>query len=223
MRRLLITILLSLATPTGFAWSACGVVIVLPSGWNADVVAQDKSVCETGARPGNWQELEAKSRWSEEPYALNLKVFKTSFRAAGGRMGFERDERGEWGVPGRQGDMSKAEPVKIGAFSGWRSEPWFRGFAKDGAELGDQSRLYSGTRVVLLLHDRHGTVIGVEYNQWSPDIDLDRDAAAESIVRSLRRAAPNSSLERTFARSSASLAPGSCTAGESRSTRSLGT
>ena len=82
--------------------------------------------------------------------------------------------------------MAEAQPIKRGPFSGWRSEPWFRGFAKADAELHDQSRIYSGKWVVLLLRDRKGTVVGMRYNHWSPDIKIDRDAAAEVIAKSLR-------------------------------------
>ncbi len=98
-------------------------------------------------------------------------------------MGFEKNEAGELGMYGR--DFSRAEKWGVGSFSGLRAEPWFRGFAHDGANLGDQSRIYSGSHIHILLRGK-GMVIGVIFNEWSPDIKVDRNAAAQEILQSLQ-------------------------------------
>jgi len=179
----------ALAATSAEGWSGCGVSFELPRGWNAEVICRDKIACEIGLRPRGWQAMMDKSRWYEERYAIRLLVYHTTLQAAARDLGFETDEQGQWGVRGRMGDMSVAQPVTFGAFRGWRSEPWFRGFAHDGADLRNTSRIYSGSRIILLLRDRHGTIVGIRYNQWSPDIDVDRDAATAIIARSMAHVA----------------------------------
>jgi hypothetical protein len=169
--------------------SECGVVFSVPSGWTTRVLRNENGECAIGARPQRWKKIIDHSRWPEEPFAITVTVLDRPFKKAVAKLGFERDEQGHWGIPGRDHHF-QAEAVRFGAFSGWRSESWFRGFAKDGAKLGLQSRLYSGNWVAYLLRDKKG-VVAIQYSEWSPDVEVDRSAAARKIVKSLHRSAPN--------------------------------
>ncbi len=64
---------------------------------------------------------------------------------------------------------------------------WFRGFANDGADLGDQSRLYSGTHNAILLRRGPKSFVLIEYDEGNPDIKVHLAAAANVILHSLRK------------------------------------
>jgi hypothetical protein len=190
MRRLLPILLVLTATPV-FAWTGCGLTFDLPHRWTAAVIDRDAEQCEVGLRPVGWEAMVARSRWPEDEYAIRLTRYsRMTLKQAAAEVGFESDDQGRWGVPALRGMISPAERVRYGVFAGWRSDALERGYAKKGAELGDQSRVMSTTLVAIALADGHGTVVGFEYYQWSPDIKVDREKAAMQIARSLRAAKP---------------------------------
>lgn len=147
-----------------------------------------KEKCAIGISPSGWKQTVAKSRYDDDKVAVHLIVLRGRFAAAAKKLEFEKNVAGEWGVPGRGGRVV-AEAVRFGAFRGWRSESLSRGFAREGAVLGEDSRVWSAVWISYLLHDGHGTIICVRYNQWNPDIKIDRTAAANKILSSIARSA----------------------------------
>jgi len=191
MRHVLPILLLLTATPL-FAWTGCGLTFDLPQRWTAAVIDRDAEQCEVGLRPAGWEGMRARSRWPENEYAIRLKrYFGATLDTATEDLEFEHDDHGRWGVPGLRGVIySPAKRVRYGAFAGWRADSLARGYAKEGAQLGDDSRVISTTSVAIALADGHGTVVSIAYDQWSPDIKIDREKAAMHVARSLRPATP---------------------------------
>ena len=186
MKRLLLFLLTFAVTPLHAA-SVCGMSFKMPRGWVVRVVKESKTECEVGLRPAAWPEIVRRSRWDDDEYALYVSRFHTSWESAAEEFGFEVDDRTKkWGMYGRQSTFDAVENVRVGAFTGWSSEPWFRGFARDGAELGEQSRIYSGSRKFFLLRGANELLIGVQFNSWNPDIALDRSVVADAVIKSLR-------------------------------------
>jgi hypothetical protein len=181
-------LLLMLSAPLR-AEVACGLTFDLPREWVAAVLTTDSTRCEIGLRPRAWPAIVRESRFPDDEYALYLSEFKASWKDAAFELGFVRDRQKRWGIYGRQRLFAEVQDTSVAAFSGWRSEPWFRGFAQDGRPLGDQPRIYSGNRVVLLLRGPDALLIGAKYTRRNPDITLDRDGIAISIISSIARAA----------------------------------
>jgi len=163
-------LLLFSITTSAVAWSGCGVTFRVPRGWNVQRMPKDK--CVIGISPKGWKQTVAKSRYDDDEVAVHVTVLHGTFAAAAKKMGFEKDEAGQWGVPGRGRMITEA--VRFDAFRGWRSETSSRGFARDGAALGEQSRVWTAVWISYLLRDGHGTIICVQYNQWNPDIKIDK-------------------------------------------------
>ncbi|HXH38089.1 MAG TPA: hypothetical protein VNN08_05650 [Thermoanaerobaculia bacterium] len=186
------TILLTLLiAASGVAWSGCGVTFNVPEGWRIEPAGKPaKGTCAIGVSPKGWKRSVANSRWDDDAFAVHVTVLHGTFAAAAKKFAFEKDEKGEWGVPALRGVWTKAEAVRYGPFRGWRGQSLSRGFAREGAVLGESSRVYSTSWFSYLLHDGHGTIICVQYNQWNPDIKIDRAAAANTILSSLARSAP---------------------------------
>lgn len=183
----LIALLLSSSLGPARHVSGCGLTFAVPSSWEITRKQATGNRCVLGIRPANWKKLIARSRWHEEANAINITVFRTSFDRALPLMEFERDHAGNLGIGvGSRWGFAKAVEVKYPHFSGLHAEPMFRGFAKDGAKLNNESRLYSGQRSIMLLHGTKGLVVGIEYNEWSPDIKIDREAAADLILSTLQ-------------------------------------
>jgi hypothetical protein len=179
-------VFLNLVASACAAWNGCGVSLTLPSNWQASILNRDKVECEIGLQPDNWTELTSSSRWPETSPAITVTLFAGSFSTAARKMDFTRNHAGNWGVEGR-GTIAEATEVRYGSFAGMRSEAWFRDYAKDGADTHGESPIYSGSRIVMLLRGPRKLIVGVEYSLGSPDISVDRDEAAKSIVRSLQR------------------------------------
>jgi hypothetical protein len=114
-----------------------------------------------------------------------VSVLHGTIAAAARKFEFEKNEKGAWGVRGLRGHWGIAEAVRFGPFRGWRGEAPSRGFAREGAVLGDTSRIYSTSCFSYLLHHGHGTIVCIQYNQWNPDIKIDRSAEANTILSSL--------------------------------------
>ena len=131
----------------------------------------------------------AKSRYDDDKIAVHVIVLRGTVAATARNLGFEKNEAGAWGVPGR-GIRIFAEAVRFVSFGGWRSETSSRGFAREGAVLGESSRVWSAVWISYLLHDGHGTIVCVQYNQGNPDIKIDRVAAAGKVLASLKRLEP---------------------------------
>jgi hypothetical protein len=180
-----ILLLFSIAT-SAVAWSGCGVTFTVPEGWNIERVP--KETCAIGISPKGWKRAVAKSRYDDDNVAIHLIVLHGRFAAAAKKLDFEKNEAGEWGLPNRTGRVI-ANAVRFGAFRGWRSESFSRGFAREGADLGESSRVWSAVWISYLLHDGHGTIVCVQFGQWNPDIKVDRPAAAKKILSSLARSA----------------------------------
>jgi hypothetical protein len=184
-----ILLILLLAT-SALAWSGCGVMFNVPEGWKTEPDGKPaKGTCTIGISPKRWKQMVARSRWDDDKFAVHVIVLHGTLAATGRKLGFEKNEAGAWGVPGR-GPRIFAEAARFGSFRGWRSEALSRGFAREGAALGENSRVFSEVWVSYLLHDGHGTIICVQYNQWNPDIKIDRAAAANTILSSLAHSIP---------------------------------
>ncbi len=112
-----------------------------------------------------------------------MKVLHGKLAATARKLEFEKNKDGNWGIPGR-GNLFASEAVRFGAFHGWRSETLSLGFAREGAALGEDSRVWSAVWISYLLHDGHGTIICIQFNQGNPDIKIDRPAAANTILSS---------------------------------------
>jgi len=174
-------LLFSLATSAA-AWSGCGVSFRVPKGWSVEPSPKDR--CAISISPKRWKQIEAASRYDDSPFAIQMIVRHGRFEPAAEKLQFAKNGKGEWGMPGK-GDQFTANAVRLGSFRGWRSRSLLRGFAREGAVLGEQSRVWSQVWVAYLLHDAHGTIVCVQYNQWNPDIKIDRPAAANKILASL--------------------------------------
>jgi len=174
-----------------FAWTGCGLTFDLPPRWSAAVIDRNAEQCEIGLRPAGWKAMRSRSRWPEDEYAIHLeRYFGATLDTATDDLDFQTDNHGRWGVPEFRGMITPAKRVRYGAFAGWRCDGLERGYANEGAELGEQSRIYSGTWVSIALADAHRTVVSITYSEGSPDIHVDIDKAAMRIARSLRRATP---------------------------------
>jgi hypothetical protein len=180
-----ILLILLLAT-SAVAWSGCGVTFDVPEGWQIERDGKTKDPCTIGISPRGWKQTVASSRYDDDKVAVHVKVLHGKLAATARKLGFEKNEAGAWGVPGR-GPRIFSEAVRFGPFHGWRSETLSRGFAREGVALRGQSRVWSEVWVSYLLHDGHGTIICIQYNQWNPDIKVDRPAAADTILSSLAR------------------------------------
>lgn len=179
------TILLILLTATSAAaWSGCGVTFDVPDGWQIEPDGKTNDPCTIGISPKGWKQLVARSRYDDDKVALHVKVLHGELAATARKLEFEKNKDGNWGIPGR-GNLFTSEPVRFGAFHGWHSELQSRGFAREGAALGQDSRVWSAVWISYLLHDGHGTIICIQFNQWNPDIKIDRPAAANTILSSL--------------------------------------
>lgn len=182
-----ILLIFSMAT-SAVAWSGCGVTFNVPEGWKTEPEGKSKDKCAIGISPKGWKQAVAKSRYDDDKFAVHVTVLHGTLVATAEKLGFEKNEAEAWGVRGR-GSRIVAEAVRFGSFHGWRSEVLSRGFAREGAALGQDSRVWSAVWISYLLHDGHGTIICVQYNQWNPDIKIDRAAAANEILSSLARSA----------------------------------
>ena len=146
----------------------------------------EPDVCAIGVNPANWQQLVKKARWPAEGDAVVLQVLNVDFHEAAERADFSVDDHGKLTAQDRGGEIS-VEHVRYGGMSGYSSSGWFRGFAKDGADLGDQSRLYSGTHNAILLRRGPKSFVLIEYDEGNPDISVDLAAAAKVILHSIRK------------------------------------
>src|SRR5258706_227212 len=169
-------LLLFSMTTSAVAWSGCGVTFTVPKGWNVEQEGKAKEKCAIGISPKGWQQAVAKSRYDDDKFAVHVIILRGTIASAATKLGFEKNEAGAWGELGR-GPRVIAEAVRFGAFRGWRSEALSRGFAREGAALGQDSRVWSSVWISHLLHDGHGTIICIQYNQWNPAIKIDRVAA----------------------------------------------
>src|SRR5256885_3770078 len=65
-------------------------------------------------------------------------------------------------------------PTRHSGLSGWEMSGWSRGFAKEGVDLGENSRLTSNTFYSVLLRRSKRSYIVVQYEEGNPDIRVDR-------------------------------------------------
>src|SRR5258706_123960 len=180
-----VPILLSLLLATSaVAWSGCGVTFDVPEGWKIERDGKTKDPCTIGISPKGWKQIVAKSRYDDDKVAVHVEILHGKLAATARKLEFEKNKDGNWGIPGR-GNLFTSDAVRFGAFHGWRSQLLARGFAREGAALGGDSRVYSAVWVSYLLHDGHGTTVCIQYNEWSPDIKIDRPAAVNTILSSL--------------------------------------
>jgi hypothetical protein len=193
MRRSVLVLFLLLKTSTAWSGDLCPVTLIIPKEWESKHTNIQKGICQVDVSPQDWSQQVAKSRWAEDAVAVRLIVFSVSYREALVRMGFERARDGRYYIEGRQSERDYARKISIGEFTGIRSEPWFRGFAKSDADIAENERIYSGERVVMLLSKNDGLLVGVEYNRSSPDITTDRERVATELLKSIK-ATPNKAL-----------------------------
>jgi len=179
-------LLILLMATSAVAWSGCGVTFDVPEGWMTERDGKTKDPCAIGISPKGWKQTVASSRFDDDEVAVHVKILHGKLAATARKLEFEKNKDGNWGLPGR-GNLFTSEGVRFGAFHGWRSETGSRGFAREGAALRGQSRVWSEVWVSYLLHDGHGTIVCIQYNQWNPDIKIDRPAAADTILSSLAR------------------------------------
>ena len=187
MMRIAVSILLILLMATSAAaWSGCGVTFDVPEGWKTEPDGKTKDPCTIGISPKRWKQAVARSRYDDDKVAIHVKVLHGKLAETARKLEFEKNKDGNWGIPGR-GNLFTSQAVRFGPFHGWRCETLSRGVARDEAALGEQSRIYSASWISYLLHDGHGTIICIQYNQWNPNIKIDRPAAADTILSSLAR------------------------------------
>ncbi|HXA18649.1 MAG TPA: hypothetical protein VN380_16765 [Thermoanaerobaculia bacterium] len=179
-------LLIFLMATSAVAWSGCGVTFDVPEGWKTEPDGKTKDQCTIGISPRGWKQTVARSRYDDDKVAVHVKVLHGKLAATARKLEFEKNESGAWGIRGKESRII-ADAVRFGAFHGWRSEIGARGFARDGAALGEDSRVWSEVWVSYLLHDGHGTIICIQYNQWNPDVKIDRPGAADTILSSLAR------------------------------------
>ncbi len=168
------------------AVAACGIRFTLPHGWVMHETHPESEVCALGVTPANWQDLVKKARWPAEGDAIVIQVLNVDFKEAAERADFHIDDDGKLTAQDRGGEIS-VERVRYSGMSGYSSSGWFRGFANDGADLGDQSRLYSGTHNAILLRRGPKSFVLIEYDEGNPDIKVHLAAAANVILHSLRK------------------------------------
>jgi hypothetical protein len=177
-------LLIFLVATSAAAWSGCGVTFDVPEGWRVEADGKSKEPCTIGISPKGWKQTVARSRYNDDKVAVHVKILHGKLAATARKLGFEKNEAGAWGVPGR-GPRIFSEAVRFGPFHGWRSETLARGFAREGAALGEDSRVWEAVWISYLLHDGHGTIICIQFNQGNPDIKIDRPAAVNTILSSL--------------------------------------
>lgn len=158
----------------------------MPRGWVVRVTHRETSVCVAGVSPRDWREMAETSRWPEPDDAIEITVTQNeTLDDAAHRAGFFRGEDGKLWASQRGADFRVAR-AHYGGMRGYEASGFYRGYAKDGANLGHQSRLYSGTYHTILLQRRARSFVIIEFHEWSPDIHVDRVKAASIILRSLR-------------------------------------
>ena len=167
------------------AAAECGIHFRVPSGWVAHTDSSKPHTCVIGVSPRNWADLMEKSRWPEEDEAIRIVVINGDFDEAVEAADFVRGEHGELMAMEKGGEV-RATKTKHGGMSGWEARSWYRGYANDGAVLGDQSRIYSGFHDAVLLKRGPRSFIVIAYDEYSPDIHVDRVKAAKVILDSLR-------------------------------------
>jgi hypothetical protein len=101
--------------------------------------------------------------------------------------GFEKqEERGGLGMEGGYGSFAAAQEYRLGEWTGWEADTFYRGFAKDGAKLDpDESRVYSGDIAHIVVKDRRH-VVGVECTAGVMEHTFDCADAAAGLLKSLR-------------------------------------
>ena len=88
-------------------------------------------------------------------------------------------------MPSRGVD-EKAERFHIGKWSGYRGQGWFRGYARNDADLPEgESRIYSGGLWYVTVSDGKRWV-GISCASGPPDVTMDCDSVTQSLLRSLR-------------------------------------
>jgi hypothetical protein len=107
-------LLIRLLATSAFAWSGCGVTFEVPEGWKIEQEGKPaKGTCAIGISPKGWKQAVAKSRWDDDEFAVHVKVLRGTLAATATRLGFEKNESGAWGVPGR-GPRIFAEAARFG-------------------------------------------------------------------------------------------------------------
>ena len=174
------------------AFPQCGIRFELPRGWTTaaePVEADDRGIerCDIGIRPPHYAQELADSRFDGEDPPLTLTVFEVSFDEAVSNAGFQKDEdRGGFGMEGGYGSFAKADQIRVGKWTGWEADTFYRGFAKDDAKLEpDESRVYSGEIAHIVVTDKKH-VIGIDCTGGVVEHRFECGDAANWILKSLR-------------------------------------
>jgi hypothetical protein len=169
----------------------CGVRFELPRGWTAvvePVEADDREAeqCDIGIRPPHYAKQLAETQWDAEDPPMTLTVFKVPFDEALTNAGFEKQEERGLGMEGGYGSFAAAQEYRLGKWTGWEADTFYRGFAKDGAKLDpDESRVYSGDIAHIVVKDRRH-VVGVECTAGVMEHTFNCADAVAGILKSLR-------------------------------------
>ena len=168
--------------------AACGIHFSVPRGWVVHVTHPESNICEAGVSPRNWEALVEKARWPDADEAVSVSVVTGSLDDAADVAGFFRDENGRL-MTGDRGREFPPTPTMHSGLSGWEMSGWSRGYAKEGVDLGDGSRLTSNTFYSVLLKRSKRSYIVVRYEEGNPDIPstrVDRVKAAKLVLRTIR-------------------------------------
>jgi hypothetical protein len=167
------------------AGAACGIRFTVPKGWIVTETHPEPKICALGVNPANWEQLREKARWPVGDDAIDIQVLSVGFEEAVDNADW-RIEDGEVTAFDRGGKID-VERVRYGGMSGYASSGWSRGYAKDGADLGDDSRLFTATNNVILLRRGPKSFVLISYEEGNPDVDIDLWATAQVILHSIRK------------------------------------
>ena len=163
----------------------CGLHFDVPKGWNVQVWRPEEGGCAMGVSPANWSELVQKARWPDSENAIEITVLEGDMDDVAQRVELEHDDEGNWALPSR-GVAEPLQKTRYGGMPAWEASAWNRGFAKEGAKLHGESRVFTNTYTTVLIQRGPRSWIFVHWENGNPDIKVDRDAAAKTILRSVR-------------------------------------
>lgn len=165
----------------------CGLVVKPPGGWSAIVKpprrSDDGIRCEIGLRPAGWEATRKESHWGLDEFPAWIIVYKVPFEKALECYGFELDQ-GELTLMGGYGTRAAVRPVRLGRWSGYRADTFYRGFLKQqyrGVEE-EGSPIFSGEIARVFVHDRRGRTLAVTWYLYTPDTPPDLEDVALGIL-----------------------------------------